>query len=75
MATDDYMIINGSDTRLYTAQAALEKRVREYMARGWTPLGGVVYVGTVNEEEFLCYVFCQALVRTAETAPIATDSE
>lgn len=65
---EDYTIISGFDSRRESAQAALVTEVKFWMARGWQPIGGVVFVGTETHRGFTCLVYCQAMVKASDAA-------
>lgn len=57
-----YALVNGKDPDYNRAQKSLATAVELQMARGWQPIGGVIFIGLVTEQGTTNFVFCQALL-------------
>lgn len=68
----NYSIASSESFTKHGALAQLVSEVRQLMEHGWQPLGAPLYLGTETVKGRTDHVFCQAIVKTAESATIAS---
>lgn len=70
-----YSFASGEGATKRGALIELVREVKELMQHGWQPLGAPFYLEREYHRDGSMDVFCQALVKTTQSTPIATQSE